>query len=303
MSPAALDAAGREYAAMTQPDPSRYYVPHASYWPLVGTLGLADLAVGFSQWLNGAALGAELMLGGSLLALLMLWGWFGTVIREGLEQRYNDQVNRSFRYAMAWFIFSEVMFFAAFFAALFFARTLAVPWLGEGSTQALLWPQFQAAWPLLKPPDPSRYALPKAAMAAWGVPALNTLVLLSSALSLTWAHWGLVGERRRQLLVGLSVTLLLGLLFLGLQAHEYGLAYHELNLRLDSGIYGSTFFLLTGFHGAHVTLGAIMLAVMLGRSLRGHFTPLEHFGFQAAAWYWHFVDFVWLGLFISVYWL
>ncbi len=296
---------------MTQHRPaigdSRYFVPPATYWPIVGSIGLAGLFVGFAHLLSGGDLGTPLMIGGATLVVVMLFGWFGTVIHEGLGGSYNEQVNRSFRMAMGWFIFSEVMFFGAFFGALFFARVFSVPWLGGhasgAETHLILWPHFESLWPLLQTPDPSRFQTAKAAMAPWGVPAINTLVLLSSAVTLTWAHWGLLRERRRQLLIGLLATVLLGMLFLVLQAHEYWYAYHDLNLRLSSGIYGSTFFMLTGFHGAHVTIGAIMLLVMLMRGLLGHFTPTEHFALQAASWYWHFVDFVWLGLFVVVYWL
>jgi len=129
------------------------------------------------------------------------------------------------------------------------------------------------------------------------------VILLSSGITVTWAHWGLKENKRRQLILGLAATVFLGFLFVFLQAEEYIHAYHELNLTLESGIYGSTFFMLTGFHGFHVTMGAIILLIVLLRSMRGHFTPEHHFAFEAAAWYWHFVDVVWLGLFIFVYWL
>ena len=138
-------------------------------------------------------------------------------------------------------------------------------------------------------------------MAAWGIPALNTLILLSSGASITWAHWGLVRNRPRQLVAGLMLTVLLGSVFLGFQVYEYHHAYTELGLTLKAGVYGATFFMLTGFHGFHVTLGTIMLAVVLGRAIKGHFNQDNHFAFEAAAWYWHFVDVVWLGLFIFVY--
>jgi cytochrome c oxidase subunit 3 len=286
---------------------SRYFVPHSTWWPILGAVGLAALFVGFAHLLNRGDSGPPLMIAGTALVIVMLFGWFGTVIREGLGGEYNLQVNRSLRLAMGWFIFSEVMFFAAFFGALFFARVLAVPWLGgHGSgatTHLILWPHFDSLWPLLQTPDPSRFQGAKGAMEPWGVPAFNTLVLLTSAVTITWAHWGLLKGRRRQLVAGLLATLLLGLLFVALQTHEYWYAYHDLNLRLSSGIYGSTFFMLTGFHGAHVTIGAVMLLVMLVRGLLGHFTPGEHFALQAASWYWHFVDFVWLVLFTFVYWL
>ena len=136
---------------------------------------------------------------------------------------------------------------------------------------------------------------------AWGIPAVNTLLLLSSGVTVTFAHWALKKGHRAALVLWLLATVVLGFTFLGLQISEYGHAYHELNLTLGSGIYGSTFFMLTGFHGFHVTIGAIMLTVIMLRSLKGHFTPDHHFAFEGVAWYWHFVDVVWLGLFIFVY--
>jgi cytochrome c oxidase subunit 3 len=234
----------------------------------------------------------------------MMFGWFGTVIRESEGGMYNEQVEFSFRWGMGWFIFSEVMFFAAFFGVLFYARQLAVPWLGGDEakilTHDLLWPDFRQVWPTNGPAQVGGEFQP---MSAWGLPAINTVILLSSGITVTWAHWGLKESRRRQLILGLAATVFLGFLFVFLQAKEYIHAYHELNLTLGSGIYGSTFFMLTGFHGFHVTMGAIILLIVLLRSIRGHFTPEHHFAFEAAAWYWHFVDVVWLGLFIFVYWL
>jgi cytochrome c oxidase subunit 3 len=215
-------------------------------------------------------------------------------------------MDKSFRWGMAWFIFSEVMFFAAFFGALFYARNFAVPWLGgEGDrgSSHLLWPSFKAVWPLLNTPDPQLFPAPKEIIGTWGLPALNTLILLTSGVTITIAHWGLVKKKRTQLIIGLMLTIALGISFLFFQAHEYHEAYKDYNLTLASGIYGSTFFMLTGFHGAHVTIGTIMLIVILLRCLKGHFTPEHHFGFEAVAWYWHFVDVVWLFLFVFVYWL
>jgi cytochrome c oxidase subunit 3 len=145
--------------------------------------------------------------------------------------------------------------------------------------------------------------LAKDVIPAWGLPALNTAILLTSGGTVTWAHWGLKVNKRAHLIVGLALTVALGALFVYLQAGEYHHAYTELGLTLNSGIYGATFFLLTGFHGFHVTLGTIMLAVILFRAMRGHFTEEHHFAFEAVAWYWHFVDVVWIGLFIFVYWL
>lgn len=284
-----------------------YYVPHGSRWPLLGSIGLTTLAVGFATLLNGADTGRVVMIVGAIILATMLFGWFGTVISEGERGMYNQQVDRSFRWGMGWFIFSEVMFFGAFFGALFYARVYSVPWLGgEGtgaSTHQFLWDSFQATWPLLQMPDSTVFDVPHRAMGAWGIPAINTLILLTSGATVTWAHWGLKKGNRLQLILGLAATVGLGFLFIGLQIYEYGHAYADLNLKLSSGIYGSTFFMLTGFHGVHVTIGAIMLTVMLLRSIKGHFTARNHFAFEAAAWYWHFVDVVWLGLFVFVYWI
>jgi len=258
---------------------------------------------GGATLLNGG--NNTLLLVGLTLILITMFGWFGTVVRESEKGLYSDQMDRSFRWGMAWFIFSEVMFFAAFFGALFYARSYSVPWLGGESdhgvmTHGVLWPKYEAAWPTNGPGDIGGFFAP---MHAWGLPAINTLILLSNGVTITWAHWGLVQENRPQLLKGLAATVALGALFLTLQAVEYHEAYKELHLTLGSGIYGSTFFMLTGFHGLHVTIGTIILAVILLRSMAGHFTPQRHFAFEAAAWYWHFVDVVWLGLFIFVYWL
>ena len=281
-----------------------YYLPEPTHWPIIGSIGLTTLVGGFAAMLNGSGVGGTLMIIGAAIVVFMMVGWFGTVIRESEKGIYNNQVDRSFRWSMGWFIFSEVMFFGAFFGALFYARIYAVPWLGgEGSgavTNALLWPNYEAEWPTNGPASIGGEFTP---MAAWGIPALNTLILLSSGVTVTWAHWGLKKNNRGVLIGGLMVTVALGLIFVGLQAYEYFEAYTHLGLTLGAGVYGSTFFMLTGFHGAHVTIGAIMLMVMLLRALRGHFTPDHHFAFEAAAWYWHFVDVVWLGLFIFVYWL
>jgi cytochrome c oxidase subunit 3 len=257
---------------------------------------------GFASFLHGGT--SLTMIAGAAVVIVMLFGWFGTVINESLSGKYNDQVDTSFRMAMGWFIFSEVMFFAAFFGALFYARMWAVPWLGGASnnvmTNELLWPTFEAVWPTNGPGDVGGEFQ---TMGAWGIPAINTLILLTSGVTITWAHWGLKKDDRTQLILGLMATVALGFLFIGFQAYEYYHAYHELNLKLTSGMYGSTFFMLTGFHGLHVTLGATMLLVILIRSIKGHFSNENHFAFEAVAWYWHFVDVVWLGLFVFVYWL
>jgi cytochrome c oxidase subunit 3 len=228
----------------------------------------------------------------------MLAGWFTTVAHESEGGQYNKQVDGSFRWGMGWFIFSEVMFFGAFFGALFYMRTISIPDLGSLESQQLIWPGFKPSWPTGGPGLGEQFT----PMEAWGIPALNTLILLTSGATVTWAHWGLLKNNRSQLIWGLALTVLLGMLFLIFQAYEYIHAYSELNLKLTMGAYGSTFFLLTGFHGFHVTVGTIMLTVILFRSVAGHFRPEHHFGFEGVAWYWHFVDVVWLFLFICVYW-
>ena len=279
-----------------------YYLPEPSHWPIVGSVGMFLMLFGFASFLHGSSI--LLMLAGAAIIIIMLFGWFGTVINESLSGKYNSQVDISFRMGMGWFIFSEVMFFAAFFGALFYARMWAIPWLGGSSnnvmTNELLWPGFDAVWPTNGPGDVGgEYQY----MGPWGIPAINTLLLLSSGVTITWAHWGLKKENRRQLVLGLMATVALGVVFLGFQAYEYVHAYQELNLKMTTGMYGSTFFMLTGFHGLHVTLGVTMLFVILIRSMKGHFTDENHFAFEAVAWYWHFVDVVWLGLFVLVYWL
>ncbi|MEO8718651.1 MAG: cytochrome c oxidase subunit 3, partial [Burkholderiales bacterium] len=195
--------------------------------------------------------------------------------------------------------FSEVMFFAAFFGALFYIRVLSVPDLATLDHREVLWPAFKGTWPSAGPGFEERFS----PMGAWGLPAINTLLLLSSGVTVTVAHWAMKEGNRFMLNLFLFLTIALGFTFLGVQAYEYGHAYSELNLKLTTGAYGSTFFMLTGFHGFHVTVGAIMLSVILARCLKGHFKPDHHFAFEGVAWYWHFVDVVWLGLFIFVYWL
>ncbi|MEE8119785.1 MAG: cytochrome c oxidase subunit 3 [Gammaproteobacteria bacterium] len=281
-----------------------YYVPHPSHWPIVGSVGFFLTMFGASSMLNGHAYGSPMFYTGIAVIIFMLFGWFGLVIRESQQGMYNMQVDRSFRWGMAWFIFSEVCFFGAFFGALFYARQYAIPWLGGESnsffTNLLLWNGYEAEWPTNGPANVGGDFEP---MAPLGLPALNTAILLSSGVTVTIAHHALKAGNRILLNIGLFLTFALGSLFVGLQAYEYIHAYTETGLTLGSGIYGSTFFMLTGFHGMHVTLGAIMLFVIFLRSVAGHFTPERHFAFEAVAWYWHFVDVVWLGLYIFVYWL
>ena len=288
---------------MEQVQENKYYVPHGTRWPILGSIGLTLLFIGVSIWLNGGS-ATFLSLAGAAVIVAMMVLWFGEVIGESEGGIYNDQVDVSFRLGMMWFIFSEVMFFAAFFGALFYARQLALPWLGgEGNnffTNLFLWEGFENAWPSNGPAD---IGGDFETIPAFGLPAINTAILLTSGVTITIAHHALKDGNRKILNIFLALTFLLGFLFVGLQAEEYIHAYNDLNLTLNSGIYGSTFFMLTGFHGLHVTIGAIMLTVIWFRCLRGHFTPQRHFAFEGVAWYWHFVDVVWLILFVFVYWL
>ena len=290
--------------------PDHYYVPAQSKWPIIATIGLLVTVCGLATWFNDLKAtrpeshGPLIFFVGSLLVAYMMVGWFGAVIKESRAGLYSPQLDRSFRWGMTWFIFSEVMFFAAFFGALFYVRHFSGPWLGgEGSKAVahMLWPDFQFAWPLLHSPDPVLYPAPKDIINPWGLPLLNTVLLVSSSVTLTLAHHALNKGQRGALKVWLGLTVLLGVAFLGFQAEEYIHAYQELGLTLGSGVYGATFFMLTGFHGAHVTIGTLILLVMLIRIVRGHFNAEHQFGFQAASWYWHFVDAVWVALFLFVY--
>lgn len=285
----------------------QYYIPTGSYWPILGSVGMAALLGGFAGSLHGSGMSTGMMVLGLAIIIFMVFGWMGEVVNESEAGRYNLQVDKSFRMGMGWFIFSEVMFFAAFFGALYYVRVLAVPWLGgEGNNlyTPMLYPEgFESVWPLLNMPLPENFTVPKGIIHAWEVPAINTLLLLTSGATITWAHWALKNNDRKNLLGGLIVTIILGIIFMGFQAYEYAEAYLHLDLTLNSGIYGSTFFMLTGFHGFHVFLGTLMLTVILMRVIRGHFNSERNFAFEAVAWYWHFVDVVWLGLFIFVYWI
>ena len=275
-----------------------YYVPQPSRWPITGACALLLCLLGAATWINRGAAGPYLLAAGAALLVYMLFGWFGTVIRESEAGLYNTQVDRSYRWAMAWFIFSEAIFFGAFFGALFYLRWHAVPDLASGDTSEL-WPGFKSGWPTIGPGIDGKFT----PMRPTGVPLINTLILLTSAATLLWAHRGLQKGIRSHLTLGLSATVVLGVVFLGLQFSEHYRAYTELGLTLGSGVYGATFFMLTGFHGLHVAIGATVLSVVLVRSLRGDFTPDNQFAFQAASWYWQFVDVIWLLMYVLVYWL
>ena len=275
-----------------------YYFAPPSHWPIVGSIAIFFLATGGILLMNSFGAGWIPFAIGFFTLTYMLFGWFGAVIHESEGGLFNVQADRSFRWAMGWFIFSEVMFFAAFFGALFYARVYALPWLGDMDNK-LLWPDFAARWPSAGPYRPDEFT----PMAALGIPAVNTLLLLTSGGTITWAHWALRIGDRRNLIFSLAITIILGILFLALQAIEYAHAYSDFNLKLTTGVFGSTFYMLTGFHGFHVTLGVTMLIVILFRCVAGHFKPDHHFGFEAVSWYWHFVDVVWLMLFVFVYWI
>jgi len=283
-------------------DPNVYFVPHHSKWPLFASVALFVAMLGLATWFNEVSWGRSVFFVGVASLAFILFKWFADVILESVSGYYNKQVDVSFRMGMVWFIFSEVMFFAAFFGALFYARQFALPWLGGAgdgvATNYLLWEGFSSAWPSS---GPGTVGGQFQTIPAWGLPLLNTLILLTSGITVTIAHHALKAGERTKLLVFLGATVLLGCVFLFFQIEEYVHAYRDLNLTMGSGIYGSTFFMLTGFHGAHVTLGTIMLAIIWLRCAKGHFTKENHFAFEAVAWYWHFVDVVWLGLFLFVY--
>jgi len=291
----------------TQAQQGHYYVPNPSPYPVILSTALLLLAGGFIFNVNHYAAGLWMMLAGVMMIIYVLFGWFGSIITESEGGKYKSWEDRSFRVGMIVFICSEVAFFAAFFGALFYMRNISVPELAGFDPQFTMYKDFVGTWPSAGPGGVvlgTEYkALQFTPMGAWGIPAINTLILLTSGATITWAHWGLLKSNRNQLIAGMALTVLLGVIFLFLQGYEYHHAYTELGLTLGTGAYGATFFMLTGFHGFHVTLGTLMLIVILVRCMKGHFTPEHHFGFEGVAWYWHFVDVVWLLLFVLVYWL
>jgi cytochrome c oxidase subunit 3 len=275
-----------------------YFVPGPSRWPVLAGASLLVTMAGASAWINGYGWGAMLNIAGILAFLVVLYKWFGDAIAESEGGLYSNRIDVSYRWSMSWFIFSEVMFFAGFFGALFYARTVTMPWLAD-IDHKVLWPDYTAEWGS----TPGGAIEEFAKMGPFWIPTINTALLLTSGVTLTIAHHAIRVGQRGKTAFWLFATILLGAVFMGFQAYEYMHAYSDLNLKLTSGIFGSTFYMLTGFHGFHVTLGAIMLAVVLYRVMKGHFTPEHHFAFEGAAWYWHFVDVVWLGLYVVVYWL
>ncbi|WP_066457520.1 cytochrome c oxidase subunit 3 [Castellaniella caeni] len=277
-----------------------YYVPPHSAHPIRGSLSMLATLVGAALWVNDYAIGPWLCCAGILCMFVVLFGWFGDAIRESEGGMNSKNIDHSYRWGMTWFIFSEVMFFGAFFGSLWYTRDVSTPWLSNLDTQTLLWPGFAGTWPNF---GPAGTIAPFKSVGPFWLPTINTALLLSSALTLTIAHHALRAARRPKAIFWLAVTIILGFTFVGCQAYEYHHAYTELNLRFTSGAFGALFYMLTGFHGFHVILGATMLTVIWLRLVRGHFTPEHHFGFEGAAWYWHFVDVVWLGLYIFVYWV
>jgi cytochrome c oxidase subunit III len=276
-----------------------YYVPSPSRHPVMAAACLLLMGMGAGLWVNGTSMAGWVVLAGLLGLLVVLYQWFGDAIRESEGGLYGERIDLSFRWSMSWFIFSEVMFFAAFFGALYFARVLSMPMLAD-LDHKVLWPDFAGVWPNT---GPAGVVEPFQTIGPWPIPTINTALLLTSGVTLTIAHHALIAGNRQKVINWMIATVVLGFVFLGFQAYEYIHAYRDLNLKLSSGIFGSTFFMLTGFHGFHVMLGAIMLTVVLIRIIKGHFTPDHHFGFEGAAWYWHFVDVVWIGLYVVVYWL
>jgi cytochrome c oxidase subunit 3 len=281
-----------------------YYVPGPSRHPVMAAIGLFFVILGAGQWINGAGWAKYALMLGLVWWLVVLFQWFREAIAESESGQYGHKIEISYRWSMTWFIFSEVMFFGAFFTALWWARMHSVPALGS-LANAVLWPDFSAIWPSMAAgatASPAGIVEPFQTMGPWPLPTINTALLLTSGVTLTVAHHALRDGNRSRTIAFMWATVLLGLTFLFVQGYEYYHAYHELNLKLTSGVYGSTFFMLTGFHGFHVFVGMLMLFFITLRLQKGHFTADKHFGFEGAAWYWHFVDVVWLGLYILVYW-
>jgi len=276
-----------------------YFVPGLSRHPVMASIGLLGFGSGMTGWVNGYSWGAALTIASVVYVLFVLYKWFGDAISESNSGQNSINVDVSYRWSMSWFIFSEIMFFAAFFSALFYARSISMPWLGDIESK-LLWPTFTAVWPN---DGPAGLVEQFSTIGPWPIPTINTLLLLTSGVTVTWAHHAIRENNQKHAVWGLAATVFLGAIFLGFQVYEYIHAYRDLNLKLTSGVYGSTFFMLTGFHGFHVFLGALMLAVVLRRAIRGDFTADNHFAFEGASWYWHFVDVVWLGLYVVIYWM
>ena len=291
-------------AATTHGQTPYYFVPGPSAYPVLTAIGLFFVFFGAGQWVNGHGWGAYSLAAGLAMWAIVMFNWFSAAVHESESGQYGDRIDVSYRWSMSWFIFSEVMFFAAFFGALYWARLHAVPNLGS-LDNAILWPDFKAVWPSVQAgatASPAGIVEPFTTVGPFWLPTINTALLLTSGVTLTIAHHALIANKRAKCILFMWFTVLLGAVFLGVQGYEYAHAYSDLNLKLSSGIFGSTFFMLTGFHGFHVFVGMLMLLFITLRLHKGHFTPSRHFGFEGAAWYWHFVDVVWLGLYVVVYW-
>jgi cytochrome c oxidase subunit III len=282
-----------------------YFVPGPSSHPFLAAVGLFFVILGAGQWINGHQWGAYSLAFGMVWWLTILYRWFKDSIAESESGMYGHKIDLSYRWSMSWFIFSEVMFFGAFFTALWWARMHSVPTLGS-IENALIWPDFKAVWPSVAAgatASPGGIVDAFQTVGPFWLPTINTALLLSSGVTLTIAHHALQEGNRSKTIGFMWATVLLGVIFLGVQGYEYYHLYTDLNLKMSSGVYGSTFYMLTGFHGFHVFVGMLMLLFITLRLQKGHFTKDRHFGFEGAAWYWHFVDVVWLGLYILVYWL
>jgi cytochrome c oxidase subunit 3 len=287
-----------------------YHLVNPSPWPLVSSIAVVVMMVGAVVWMKGLVPADSGPLASALLAdgakplffaglagvLVSMFGWWADVIKESRQGDHTPVVSIGLRYGMILFIASEVMFFAAFFwmffeMAVFNEARAHIPEIGNWAETAAAW----STWP------------PKGVevLDAWQLPLLNTIILLLSGTTVTWAHHALQVGDRKATKIGLAITIALGVLFTAVQAYEYQHIIHEHLFfneeALNSGLYGSIFFMATGFHGFHVLIGTIFLIVCLLRLLAGQMTPQKHFGFEAAAWYWHFVDVVWLFLFAFVY--
>jgi cytochrome c oxidase subunit 3 len=278
-----------------------YHLVDPSPWPVAASISAFVMAIGAIAWMKSPAgvfgvKGPGLFIVGMAALVAVAFMWWRDVIIEAHKGDHTPVVQLHLRYGMILFIASEVMFFVAWFWAYFdaafypggLARINNVPeTLGQIDRNALT----GGVWP----PKPSEAF--KGTFNPWGLPFVNTLILLLSGCTVTWAHHALLKNQRGQLILSLAITVALGMIFTACQAYEYGHAAFN----YAGHIYGATFFMATGFHGAHVIIGTIFLAVCLLRAMKGHFTPQQHFGFEAAAWYWHFVDVVWLFLFACIY--
>jgi cytochrome c oxidase subunit III len=261
-----------------------YHLVDPSPWPAIGAVFAFILAVGAVRWMHGATAAVPIV--GFAGVLYTMFMWWRDVIKEAHKGDHTPVVGIHLRYGMLLFIASEVMFFVAWFWAFFDASLFT----SEPNLAARV-AETGGLWP------------PKGieAFNPWHLPLVNTLILLTSGTTVTWAHHALIHGDRQGLKWGLAATVVLGLLFTSVQAYEYSHAAFAFNRDNGGNIYGSTFFMATGFHGFHVIVGTIFLIVCLFRALAGDFKPTQHFGFEAAAWYWHFVDVVWLFLFACIY--